>query len=174
VERLGPQEVTVLSVKRVTMALRASRGQRATVDRQVRRELLEIRALKVRAGPVARLASTVLLASLERRVIVARRGRLGQPETRAHRARVVLVARLAQQAVTVPAVRRAPQAATVQRAKRVMMARRASQEQRETVVRLDQPVRPETRARRATAGPVARLVLREATVLRVKQVTMER
>jgi len=54
------------------------------------------------------------------------------------------------------------------------MARRANRDLVVTAARLVQLGLPEIRALKVRAGPVARLVLREATVLRVKQVTMER
>ena len=134
------------------------------MDRQVRRELPEIRARKVRAAPVARLALTVVLVSLDRRETAARRGHKarqvlqglqGSRETGAPKARAVRVEKLGQRAAAAPTV---------------------------TLVRWDRRVRREVKARKAravrvalAARPVPRVAMarwgsRVTTVLQAKQV----
>ena len=119
--------MTVLWVKRVTMELMGSREQRAIVVQQAQPGRPEARAIKAKAVLVERLASTVLLASRERREIVARRGRKarqdlqglqGLLETRALKVIAAPVARLALRAATalaVTAVRRGRQGLQVTR-----------------------------------------------------------
>ena len=101
---------------------------------------------------------------------MARQGRLGQPETRAHRARAVLVAKLARLVATVPVERRGPPEVTVLWVKRVTMELMGSREQRAIVVQQAQPGRPEARAIKAKAVLVERLALRAATALAVTAV----